>query len=88
MSNITRQFISQIEAGKRLPSISTLSALANTYDSTLTNFFKEVDRLYPLIENGRVIVSPPEPYAAEKNTKATNYIGDIKKENEDEKGPL
>ena len=48
-SNITRQFISQVEVGKRLPSINTICALANAYNKSLSQLFYEVDRFYPLI---------------------------------------
>lgn len=45
-SKITRQFISQVESGKRAPSIFTISILASACKMTLAELFQEVDRLY------------------------------------------
>lgn len=45
-SSITRQFISQVESGKRSPSIYTMSALAAASNQTLAELFKEIDALY------------------------------------------
>ena len=46
ISNITRQFISQVESGKRQPSVFTLSNLAYAYGLTLSQLFQEIDTLY------------------------------------------
>ncbi len=51
ISNTTRQFISQIESGKRLPSIASISSFAAAVNMSLTELFQEVDRLYSLWEN-------------------------------------
>lgn len=79
LSNITRQFISQVEGGKRQPSILTLCALANAYKLSLTDFFKEVDRLYPLLETGDFIFSRDIYEAAEPNSSAQAYIKKAKR---------
>lgn len=50
MSKITRQFISQVESGKRQPSIFTLSNLASAYNLSLTELFQEIDILYQKME--------------------------------------
>lgn len=50
-SNITRQFISQVEGGKRAPSIFTMSALASVSKQSLTDLFKEIDSLYERYQN-------------------------------------
>ena len=86
ISNITRQFISQVEGGKRLPSINTLSTLANAYKQSLSDFFHEVDRLYPLIESGQFIICSPRTFAAESRAKSTDYICNLKKKNRTVKG--
>lgn len=46
ISNITRQFISQVESGKRQPSVQTMGNLASAYGLSLAELFKEVDALY------------------------------------------
>ena len=86
ISNITRQFISQVEGGKKIPSINTLSTVANAYKLSLSEFFKEVDRLYPLIESGRIYICSSEPFATEQQSKPTDYISNIKKKNNPFKG--
>ncbi|MCQ2103243.1 MAG: helix-turn-helix transcriptional regulator [Fibrobacter sp.] len=45
-SRITRQFISQVESGKRSPSIFTMSVLAEVSNQTLTELFSGIDSLY------------------------------------------
>jgi len=45
-SKITRQFISQVESGKRNPSVFTISVLASACKSNLAELFQEVDQLY------------------------------------------
>lgn len=78
ISNITRQFISQIEIGKRQPSLFTLCALANAYNLSLSAFFEEVDRLYPLLANENFGLTKDIFHAAESNTIATAYIKNAK----------
>lgn len=46
IANTTRQFISQVEGGKRQPSIFSLSNFATAVNMTLSELFTEVDRLY------------------------------------------
>ncbi|MCF0225704.1 MAG: helix-turn-helix transcriptional regulator [Fibrobacter sp.] len=46
ITNTTRQFISQIEVGKRQPSLTSLSNFAAAIDKTLTELFQEIDELY------------------------------------------
>jgi transcriptional regulator with XRE-family HTH domain len=79
ISNITRQFISQIEIGKRQPSIFTLCALANAYNVPLSEFFAEVDKLYPLLANENFQPTSDTLHASESNKIATAYIKNAKK---------
>ena len=79
-SNITRQFISQVEVGKRLPSINTICALANAYNKSLSQLFHEVDRFYPLIENNKQVFEIPPDIAAETRQKLNEYINNVKKQ--------
>ncbi len=51
ISNTTRQFISQVESGKRQPSLLSISNFAAAIDMTLTELFQEVDRIYNLWES-------------------------------------
>lgn len=46
ISNITRQFISQVESGKRQPSVMTLCNLATATGMTISQLFEEIDKLY------------------------------------------
>lgn len=85
-SNITRQFISQVEVGKRLPSITTLSALAKVYNKSLSELFKEVDRLYPLFANTTPIYEISADIAAETKRRMSEYIKNIKKEKDSGSG--
>ena len=78
-SNVTRQFISQFEVGKKLPSITTLGALAKVYNKSLSEVFKEVDRLYPLVENTTPIFEISADIAAETRQRMTEYINNAKK---------
>ncbi|WP_405338752.1 helix-turn-helix domain-containing protein [Fibrobacter sp.] len=79
-SNITRQFISQVEVGKRLPSINTICALANAYNKSLSQLFYEVDRFYPLIEKKRRPFKIPANIAAETRQKLIEYINNAQKQ--------
>lgn len=85
-SNITRQFISQVEVGKRMPSITTLSALAKVYNKSLSELFKEVDRLYPLVANTAPIFEISADIAAETKRRMSKYIETVKK-NKDSRLP-
>ena len=80
LSNITRQFISQVEAGKRLPSIITLSALAKAYNKSLSDFFREVDRFYRIVENNKLPFEIETDIAAETRQKMATYINNAKKQ--------
>ena len=83
-SNITRQFISQVEVGKRIPSITTLSALAKVYNKSLSELFKEVDRLYPLVANTTPIIEISTDIAAETKRRMSEYIETAKKSRDSE----
>ena len=86
ISNITRQFISQVEGGKRQPSIFTLCALANAYHLSLTAFFEEVDRFYHLLESGDFVFARDILQAAESSKNANTYLEKVKR-NDAEKHP-
>ncbi|WP_298769822.1 helix-turn-helix transcriptional regulator [uncultured Fibrobacter sp.] len=73
-TSITRQFISQVEGGKRQPSILTLSTILGAYDLTLSEFFKEVDRLYRLFETGDYYNTKDIPMAADKKAGLPKYL--------------
>lgn len=45
-SGISRQFISQMECGKRVPSIDTLSQLAIALKTSISSLSVELDRIY------------------------------------------
>lgn len=68
-SQITRQFISQVESGKRSPSIFTMCALASACNMTLTELFKEIDGLYQEYnkENYKITLPPIKQVAAMNN---------------------
>ena len=78
-TTITRQFISQVEVGKRVPSITTLSALAKVYKKSLSELFKEVDRLYPHVANTTPIFEISPDIAAETKKRMSDYIETVKK---------
>lgn len=61
ISNITRQFISQVESGKRQPSIITLSNLATAYGLSLSDLFKEIDILYQKFDCPELVNPSKEP---------------------------
>lgn len=44
----TRQFISQVEVGKRLPSLYSVTCFTTALNISLADFFAEVDSLYKL----------------------------------------
>ncbi|MCQ2106176.1 MAG: helix-turn-helix transcriptional regulator [Fibrobacter sp.] len=46
IANTTRQFISQVEGGKRQPSLFSLSHFATAVNMTLSELFQEIDRIY------------------------------------------
>ena len=79
ITNITRQFISQVESGKRQPSIFTLCALANAYNLSLTTFFMEVDRFYRLLESQDFAFKHEILEVAESNKTAIIYIENAKR---------
>lgn len=72
-TNITRQFISQVEAGKKQPSIQTLGLVANAFGLSLTELFQEIDNLYAEYENNPLRAQALN-IAAEHNKFATGYI--------------
>lgn len=76
-TNLTRQFISQIEGGKRQPSLITLSAMLKAYERSLSLFFQEVDKLYSSVES-EIISMHTNNIAAESNKNAKSYINTIK----------
>lgn len=45
-SGISRQFISQMECGKRIPSLDTLSQLSIALKTSMSNLMQELDRIY------------------------------------------
>jgi len=45
-SGISRQFISQMECGKRIPSIDTLSQLAIALKTSMSSLMDELDSIY------------------------------------------
>jgi len=45
-SGISRQYISQMECGKRIPSIDTLSQLAIALKTSMGSLMAELDRIY------------------------------------------
>ncbi|SHL99208.1 Helix-turn-helix [Fibrobacter sp. UWB7] len=45
-SGISRQFISQLECGKRIPSIDTLCQLAIALKTSMGSLMAELDRIY------------------------------------------
>jgi len=45
-SGISRQFISQMECGKRIPSIDTLSQLAIALKTNMSSLMDELDSIY------------------------------------------
>lgn len=77
-SHITRQFISQVESGKRAPSIFTMSVLATACKMTLTELFQEVDKLYNFYEmEDNCRASEPARIAASPN-RCNDYIENIR----------
>lgn len=48
ISKTTRQFVSQVESGKRVPSVSSLGSFTAAVDMSLSELFAEIDRLYLL----------------------------------------
>ncbi|ACX73947.1 DNA-binding protein [Fibrobacter succinogenes subsp. succinogenes S85] len=45
-SGISRQYISQMECGKRIPSLDTLSQLAIALKTSMGSLMSEMDRIY------------------------------------------
>ena len=62
-----------------MPSITTLSALAKVYNKSLSELFKEVDRLYPLVANTAPIFEISADIAAEIKRRMSEYIESAKK---------
>ena len=79
-SGISRQFISQLECGTRLPSIDTLSQLAIALKTSISSLMTELDRIYQHLywqnhtkQDGNIADSPVQN-AAEKNNASMDYI--------------
>lgn len=73
-SQITRQFISQVESGKRSPSIFTMSTLASVGNTTLSEMFKEIDELYRTYEQLEAQPSLTLVNRAASQNKGNTYV--------------
>lgn len=78
-SGISRQFISQMECGKRVPSIDTLSQLSIALKTNMTTLMTELDRIYQhLVRQQRpkqaTKATPTVQNAAENNNPSLEYI--------------
>ncbi len=75
-SGFSRQFISQLECGKRLPSIETLCQLAKPLDTNITNLAIDLDRIYRSLLQKQAAQQKAESHsmAAEKVGKGLDYI--------------
>ena len=79
-SGISRQFISQMECGKRIPSIDTLSQLALALRTSIGSLMMELDRIYQSLfwqrypKQRQEHAEKPSKSAAENNNPSLNYI--------------
>lgn len=79
-SGISRQFISQMECGKRIPSIDTLSQLAIALQTNMSSLMGELDRIYQHLvwqrysRQGRNAPETHTRSAAESVNPSLNYI--------------
>jgi len=79
-SGISRQFISQMECGKRIPSIDTLSQLAIALQTNMSSLMGELDRIYQHLvwqrysRQGRNAPETHTRKAAESVNPSINYI--------------
>jgi transcriptional regulator with XRE-family HTH domain len=79
-SGISRQFISQMECGKRIPSIDTLSQLAITLKTSIGSLMSELDRIYQHLlwqrhaKQGLSITDLSTGCTAENNSPSMEYI--------------
>jgi transcriptional regulator with XRE-family HTH domain len=78
-SGISRQFISQMECGKRVPSIDTLSQLSIALKTNISTLMVELDRIYQhLVRQQRpkqaAKAAPTVQNAAESNNPCLEYI--------------
>ena len=79
-SGISRQFISQMECGKRVPSIDTLSQLAIALQTNMTTLMAELDRIYQHLfwqrhpKQTSEALPPPEQKAADSDEPSLEYI--------------
>ncbi len=79
-SGISRQFISQMECGKRIPSIDTLSQLAITLKTSISSLMAELDRIYQHLlwqrhaKQGLDLMNLPCGCTAENNSPCMEYI--------------
>jgi len=58
-SGISRQFISQMECGKRIPSIDTLFVLSHALRINISSFMAELDMVYQRLFGERHPVQDP-----------------------------
>ena len=65
-SGISRQFISQMECGKRVPSLDTLSQLSIALKTSMSYLMQELDRIY------QHLVWQQHPKQAEKDIAIPN----------------
>lgn len=79
-SGISRQYISQMECGKRIPSIDTLSQLAITLKTSISSLMVELDRIYQHLlwqrhtKQGLSITDLTTGCTAENNSPSMEYI--------------
>lgn len=79
-SGISRQFISQMECGKKQPSLDTLSQLAIALQTSMSSLMEELDRIYQHLlwqRCPRQARNSPENHtrnAAESTKPSMNYI--------------
>lgn len=69
-SGISRQFISQMECGKRVPSIDTLSQLSIALKTNISTLMVELDRIY------QHLVRQQRPKQAAKATSQTSIAAE------------
>ena len=79
-SGISRQFISQMECGKKQPSLDTLSQLALALQTNMSSLMEELDRIYQHLlwqrypRQGRNSSENHARTAAENTSPNLNYI--------------
>ena len=79
-SGISRQYISQMECGKRIPSIDTLAQMALALRTSIGSLAVELDRIYFHLswqnrtEQDNSTLGSPPTQAAERSAPAKEYI--------------